>query len=830
MSGYSKLFLSPFIGGLNTELSQVEDATAYTSDELNCTILPEGMRGRRYGMNMERDGVEYKLSSTATTYSGYYWKNVGKTSTDFIVYQVDNILHFYNANYKPFSVNKLSSIVDLSKYITDINQFYKYPVKFTTGDGKLMVVSKYMKAVIISYNFDTLSFQAEEVNLKYRDLEGLEDGLRIDEQPTTLSNEHKYNLLNQGWSLTDIDKFHQDKSRYPANNLQWYLGKDSSGAYNTEELLKKYFGNTPAPKGHFILDYFDRNRSDVSGIYAASNRQVTYNYNGYLTVEGGHIWYNPCYKFSTVFASSSGTIKNLTINFTDIKYAPTTTFWQTWKGNVKFTVYGLNSSNTWVSVYSDQHYFNTPEKYLIAIDNSVKYTQYKVEYEFISSGWGYNYPSLVQMTAQIGLAEDGSVFPYTAGLDRITDVAYMSGKYFYLTGDTVLFSQTVTEDNKGFDKCYQDADPTSEEISDIVPTDGGYVKFQTMGDGMALKVFNRGVLVFGRDVVYGLISPLDGRFTATEYDTVELSRAGLAGAQSVVSIADKVFYWSPLGIFSIGVNQQTGNTMVAENITSSTIQTYYNNIPQFSKEHCKAAFDYVNNRIYWFYPTDPENLICLDGVLMYDLNYNAFCPFKISAGGCVTAVFETINSYEIRPTLYLRADGKRIVAGDNYVITNEQDNKYNRFVAIQHCILTDNNAISFGDFISREFIDWDTNSYDSYMVSRPIMLGDTYYNKQAPIMQTLFKRTEEYKMMPKDTYIAQSGAYIRMRWGWSLNDKSNRWDLVQNGYRPQKDFLQDEYVESRMHIRGRGKSFQVEIRNDKNKDLRLSGLNLMVRT
>ena len=42
--------------------------------------------------------------------------------------------------------------------------------------------------------------------------------------------------------------------------------------------------------------------------------------------------------------------------------------------------------------------------------------------------------------------------------------------------------------------------------------------------------------------------------------------------------------------------------------------------------------------------------------------------------------------------------------------------------------------------------------------------------------------------------------------------------------------LNDEYVESRVHIRGRGKAYQIEIRNDGNKDLRLAGINTLVRT
>ena len=109
-------------------------------------------------------------------------------------------------------------------------------------------------------------------------------------------------------------------------------------------------------------------------------------------------------------------------------------------------------------------------------------------------------------------------------------------------------------------------------------------------------------------------------------------------------------------------------------------------------------------------------------------------------------------------------------------------------------------------------------------------IGGTFANKQVPILQTLFKRTEEDITAVPKKYIAASGAYIRMRWGWSLNEKSNRWDLIQNAYRPQKDFMNDEYVESRIHIRGRGKSYQIEIRNDSNKDFRLAGMDEIVRT
>lgn len=983
----SRAFLKPFIGGLNTELLQVEDAVVYTSDELNCTILPEGIRGRRYGMNIERDGSWYQLDKAGTTYSGFFWKNVGKTELDIIVYQVDKTLYFYDASQKPYSVSKYQGTIDLTPYITETNGFTNYPVKFTTGGGVLMVVSKYMTPIQVSYDFDTGSFTAVETTLKYRDLEGVDDGLAVDEMPTELSDKHHYNLLNQGWSEEDIQQFYQDQSKYPANNLQWFIGKDNSGAYNTEELLKHYFGNTPAPKGHFVIDYFLKDRSNASGIYSANPRVGNHSFQN-TWVRDRELRGTMINNFKISVPESSGTAKAITITFTKLlRKSAKKSYDYRWSGTVTITVNGLNSSGS-TTVHTESYVVYGASSEDISIksftfENETKYDTYEILVSFSEGNGTSDYPNPLGVTCQVSLAmgEDGSPFDTNIGLDRITDIEYMSGKYFYLVGDTVLFSQTIKDDGSGFDKCYQDADPTSEDISDVLPTDGGYVKFQTMGTGLALKAFNRGVLVFGRDVVHGLISPLESRFTATEYDILELSKAGLIGKESVVSVSDRVFYWSPLGIFSIGISTQTNNTMVAESVSEGTIQSYYNSIPEFSKQHCKGSYDYINNRIYWFYPTDEENITKLDGCLMYDLTYNAFCPFKIASKGAgVTAVFATLNSNEIKPTMYVRAGGYRVVAGDNYVVTSEEvDTKYNRWTAIQQCIVSDDNKISFGDFNSREFIDWDSESYDSYMVTRPITLEDTYFNKQTPVLQTLFKRTEEIELnqriknveilsesfigqpeyflagkrydctlnnlntdtskplnysvklnsissmiavgdtpitelnncivtlwrvyrndnnvlvkspqhiqskenlkvgeslnipctkgeygtdfeitifIPEEDnprmntktfinfntiitfesnvpitndkqYVAQSGAYIRMRWGWSLTDKSNRWDMIQNAYRPQKDFMEDEYVESRMHVKGRGKSFQIEIRNDKNKDFRLGGMNIVVRS
>lgn len=981
MPSSSRLFVAPFMRGLNTELTQTEDATLYTIDELNCTILPENMRGRRYGFNIERDGewITVPSDGSSSSFKGYLWKNVGNTEISYIVYQIGIYIYFFDAASKPFSKNKITASINLKDYITDENAFYQYPVKFITGSGDLIIVSKYLEPLKVSYDFNENTFNIEIINIMIRDMEGIDDGMEVDELDSELTKEHHYNLLNQGWSEQDIEQFHTDRNSYPANNLQWFIGKDDSGEYNTETLLRHYFGNTPAPKGHYYFNYFAQDRSLASGIFAENARTATYDYQR-TWVSSRHLLGVAIKSFSIDIPASSGTATHLGLNFSKL-YRKTgkKSGDNMWSGNVDVTLYGYKGENLY-EVASDSYVvYGSPDIHTFAFtENITKYDKYKVHVAFsdgngVPDKWSdaYTNPLGVTCTFSLSIKEDGSAFPYNVTPNRVTDVEYMCGKYFYLIGNSVLFSQTITDTLKNCGKCYQDADPTSEDISDILPTDGGIVKFQTMGDGISLKAFNRGIIVFGSNNVYGLISPVNNKFSATEYDIIELSKAGLIGQHSVVSVDTSVYYWSPLGIFQIGINSYSGSTLISQNISQGTIQTFYNNLPSYSKENCRGAFDYVNNRIYWFYPTNSENIYKLDGCLVYDLNYSSFYPFKIAEeGGSILDVFETTISNMIEPTMYVRAGGTRVVAGGQPVIAaEEQDTKFNRWTAVQYCIINEDNEISFGDFNSREFYDWDNQQYDSYLVSRPVVVEDTYFNKQVPILQTLFKRTEEYPLNAKTTtivsdsnrikeapdvypnsytfsssiwdtdtirkpisfnvkiigvarkqiisldtkiknaefilyrqdrsngfnyiqnvsyprdfkvgdsftipcdvgqygdrfflylsipkknngvidyvnldftvmydsseqlikdtnYIAASGAYIRMRWGWSLNDKSNRWDLIQNAYRPQKDFMNDEFVESRMHIKGRGKAFQIEVRNDDNKDFRLAGMNMIVR-
>lgn len=1249
----SRVFLKPFIGGLNTEGSDTDDLVLNTSEELNCTILPEQLRGRRYGFNIEEFGQWIDAGEKIVAHCLYHWNNAYE-DVNFIVVQINYKVLIFEDTY-PITGQQPVKTFNLSKFQT-LNASPE-AFDFTSVNSMLFVVGRTILPVVIEYDGSNNTFKDPILNNpKFRDFNGVDDGLAIDTCPATLTNAHLYNLINQGWDKEIYDAEHQtktpllpkdteqyglfyreyskanggtgtdNKGRYPANNLQWFVGKENSGKYNTTDVLNTYFGNTPAPKGHFIINYTDRSRTVASGITINKQSVTEMSWHAtkitwqqpnpvYLEMYAGRAnYYKPPY-FTYTFnlpGSVTGKIKKFQVKIKDnveatVKNRETiyhhigrelthlSNFKRSAKSayyifaqNFRISIIGINGSTRTVIYNKDNcnlglnNMTGTWTTFDVNTSNTTSYKQYAVQISFPSIDQNKNYMPCLTANLEARVTETANDTPgdttIVDGLPSndllqgaITRIENFGGRIFYLCGNTVLFSQTLSTNNVRYDKCYQEADPTSEEISDVVATDGGMIQLLSLGKGKNIKSFYRGVIVFGDEEVTGILSNYINLFSAESYDVVKITTAGLSAKDSVVETDNNLFYWSNHGIYMIAIDEN--NNISSTCITVNSIQNWYMNLNQFSKDHAVGYYDYANNRIYWFYPTT-DNADKLDGCLVYDLNYNSFMPQLIDAGTVVRDVYgqyigridnygisyialngdveeiqqpiqnntvyntrgeligyvqdkyitdcnQTLTVNYITPTIYLRANGDIVTAGEDTVVLSQSvDSYYNRKSA-GLILISDGRRFSFGDFNDREFRDFGVSPYQSYLVSRPITLGDSYFNKQTPIMQTLFKRTEEVKLKPfvlpdnnleyyaidtefyrltettsyntgyiinnegylrrmaatitylpesltditittygfndsltsddpvftqldtvtmtrtealaaggyifesnPDTkyksykvavtgtfsennstrlnipvqiiladvdksygkfggwnyystaienpvtqvkgtdydvdatdigymitvgvsgdmnskrlvtratttftnavrlepddpqdppvydwtatveygsisrdidrdngkssvgypdlfptryyhiqfgnfqdnwtasntlpdsfdmlydveyvapkyvpfetreyeelnvaeYLAPSGNIIRMRWGWSLSPLSNRWDMMQNGYRPQKDFLYDDYVESRMHIKGRGKAFQVEIRNDDNKDFRLMGLNIITRS
>lgn len=308
--------------GLVTEQSILTPQEGTTTDEINFTYNEDGsIRQRRKGLSREETGAFFELTdivndTNATSYA--MWEAVaGDGDLNLHVFQIGATLHFIKDAGGDLTDQRQTFTFDLDTAVSAaFTSVEDERVDMTTGEGRLFVVSRKINPFYLEYDPDTGTIAATYVGISIRDLTGLDDGLEMDERPSpTLSEEHDYNLNNQGWWQTrritaggafidPISQFNTTNGAYPSNADIALLGMvddgDGNMIYDPDYLLELTLGNTPAPKGHFILDPFNinyealRTGSDTGGGgyggAVGSTGDVVVNY-----IVDDPIWFNLTY-------------------------------------------------------------------------------------------------------------------------------------------------------------------------------------------------------------------------------------------------------------------------------------------------------------------------------------------------------------------------------------------------------------------------------------------------------------------------------------------------------------------------------------------------------
>ncbi len=289
--------------GFVTEFTPVGFPQEAAVDIDNCIIDTDGSVRRRPGIDLEKsfalnliNGAVLNKGDLATqAFNTFLWEGVANSGTlNIVVVQIGLILQFY-AQFGAVSSDLLGEL-DLTANVVNLAEAPLQTMNFAGGLGQLFVVSEHIKPLRISY--DGTTFTIVELLIQQRDFDGFDDGLRIDERPTSMDKLHYYNLLNQGWTDENINTFGGTSLNlcaasgniggaqaasgkdWPSNSDIMTVGivVDGSGNLNfdPEFIREDFLGNTPAPKGHFILESFNKQYdivADCSGI----GQQVTPN-------------------------------------------------------------------------------------------------------------------------------------------------------------------------------------------------------------------------------------------------------------------------------------------------------------------------------------------------------------------------------------------------------------------------------------------------------------------------------------------------------------------------------------------------------------------------
>lgn len=707
-----------FVKGLITEagpLTYPEDATIAES---NMTLYRTGNRSRRLGIGLEStDKASFNTSSTTAAITEYRWDAVNNNSAlTFAVMQIGLSLFFFNASVEPLVDGQKSFSIDLTPYVVaGTVDPQNYMVSMASGRGILYVGGEVIEPVEVTYNEAIDTITSRRIYVQIRDFKGLADGLANDEEPTTLSSEHNYNLLNQGWfdpdgggtgsSVTYFDRFgnvdtynqqastpitqyHSHASRYPGNNKQWWAAKTSSGTFSPQDLQKLYAGTTLAPRGHYVVDAFNIDRTAVSGIAG-------------LPVE---------------------------------------------------------SSKT-----------------------------------------------------------------------RPSAISFANGRLWYVHNSTVYFSQVVDDKSKaGF--CYQEADPTAEDISDLIDTDGGVIPIPEMAKGIRLVPIGNGIVVFATNGVW-FISGTSAGFTASDFSVSKVSPIGTKSPMSIIDVEGSVYWWSDIGIMAMAEKAGMFGTVEGKfersNISEQTVQTLFNDIPEDVRRNVKAVYDPVTNVIQWmFRSTSINRPFVYDQILNLDLTLQSFYPWKISRMQDVTPdVVGAITT----PVLsgYKGPFNTSVKNTSIRYLTLKKDGSIYKMAAAQ-----------FNDI---NFADWGNQPFESFIETGYELMADAARKKQTPWVTTFFKRTEENYVLDGLDYTTdrQSSCYFQVKWDWASSSISNKYSTKRQAYRHVRtpNFSVDDLqfdtgfpiVATKHKVRGSGRAIQFRFDSSEiGKDFDLLGWQVVI--
>lgn len=403
---------------------------------------------------------------------------------------------------------------------------------------------------------------------------------------------------------------------------------------------------------------------------------------------------------------------------------------------------------------------------------------------------------------------------------RPSTISFFSGRVWYGAGSNVYYSQILDAKGKvGF--CYQEADPTSEDISDLIASDGGIIPIPEADKIVKLVPISNGMMVFAMNGVWHITGG-NGGFTALDISVVKVSAIGTKSPMAIVVVDDMIFWWSSIGIQALQqasgqfgpIPGKFGNT----NVTEQTIQSVYNGITEQAKTYAKGAYDPANNLVYWLYADeDIEESYRYNNVILFDVTLQAFYTWKFSGTSTsprVSGVFLESSIVSQEEVNLVVASGVQVTAG-GVPVQSTLFNSKARPSNITYTTVLPSGNLTFSKVDNTNYADWEAFGgggleYESFVETGFELLNDAMRRKQAVYVFCYFRRTEE------DPIPVASSCTFKVKWDWSANSLSNKWSRDIEAYRPRL-FIKDAgqpleeafpVVISKNKVRGSGKSIQ----------------------
>ena len=404
----------------------------------------------------------------------------------------------------------------------------------------------------------------------------------------------------------------------------------------------------------------------------------------------------------------------------------------------------------------------------------------------------------------------------------------------------IMYSQIVSDISK-IENCYQQNDPTSEKLSDLLETDGGIIQIPEAGNIVGLEPLGKGLVVFATNGVW-MISGADAGFTPLNYTVDKVSNNGCFAGQSVVKANEFIYYWGVSGIYRIKYSPSEGATV--EPLADTTIRSYFIEIPTFCKKYVEGKYNDTEKVVYWLYSDNESSRYRKNKILCFDSYIGCFYTQTIdnTLDPVVVSIGVTKENINVT-TCDVIVDNGDLVIDDssNQVIADvlEESAGVQKIKFVTLVTNAGTRKLTFSDYSTTRttFNDWVLSNGTGVDVAAYVVTG---YNlaasgptkaKTGNYLTAFMKRTEETfdaSVVP----VPPSSCLLQTRWDFTDNAIAGKWSDSVQIYRINRVFFglpSTDYdngyplVITKNKLRGRGKSIQMKYSSEAGKDMKLVG-------
>jgi len=425
-------------------------------------------------------------------------------------------------------------------------------------------------------------------------------------------------------------------------------------------------------------------------------------------------------------------------------------------------------------------------------------------------------------------------------------------------GSTLYFSQQLADEPAKAALCYQENDPTIEDINQLLATDGGTISIESLGKPYKLVVFGSYLIILSDQGVWAISGTEQDSFTATGYSVNKISNIRAVSRDAVLEAKSTVYFLSEDAIYSLGLDQVSGLPTV-QDVSSSKIKDYYQKIPFKNKQRSKLSYDEGSRILYFFFEgAEEEDELSSLGFPVYKevlvLNEDLGSYYKYAlpnfdelsfATRLVGAVYyprslsQTVSEAITLDGVEVTLDGEPVTLDEEFFFADASSvlfvyHSFNEGADRQY------NEVFTASFTDSSSFEDLGKPYSSYIEFGFDTAGDIMRDSlKAPVIISHMQRTEDgFEINPEDLYKQElilknmSSCWLSYGWDWATNyGRPQQLYRFKRHYTPSGTDDTFEYgvdvITTRNRIRGKGHSLGVRLDSEEGKDCKILGVGIL---